>query len=1106
MSTAARCIACGGDLTAAGACKSCGKLSHVQCTHCGARMPHGSRYCSSCGTNLGRQLAMAFGSGATAAPRLPAHLAQRILASQATIEGERRRVTILFADIKGSTGLIEGLDPEAAEALLGQPLRRMIDAVHRYDGTVNRIQGDGIMALFGAPIAQEDNAARAVYAALDMQAAVRSLSSEQLAIRVGLHCGEVVVRAVNNDFSFEYDAVGASVHLAARMEQMAAPGAIYCTHEVAQQTEGLIRFKSLGPLSIKGFREPREVIEILGLTNARTRWDVSSARGLTPFINRAEEMASLRELLQGANEGRFQAVTVVGDPGVGKSRIVHEFLGIAELRNWTVFRASAAAYRKNTAYLVIGSLLRAWFQIAETDSSATAKDRVRREVQTSDESSLPSLPAIYSLLDLHFDDADWQRLEASERRHQIVGALKRIAREAAVRGPTVLFVEDMQWVDDGSQSLLKDLIVSDIQGPILLLMTCRRDYQHLPKSDARHRVVTIDTLDADTAGVFVRALLGDNPKLEPVRSLIISRTEGTPLFIEETVRSVVEVGDLSDGLLSELDEGPKALKIPPTVQEVIAARIDRLAPEHKALLQAASIVGEEITPGLLQAITDLPGQVLVGLLADLERADFVNQDHTASSERFVFRHALTHEVAYSSLLYSTRQALHARLVSAIEDQYRDRLEEHIDKLAHHAVHGELWSKAINYLRLAGNKALERSAYTAARIPFEQAIAILEKQPRTPENAKLGIDIRLMMRAIFGATGDYDRLDRYLLEAEALAESIGDSLRLAQVNVAKALTSNFRGDLDASIQCGVRARDLAGNIGNHTVSLAATVYIGQARMWRGDFKQAVDLLDGNSWTKGALRHERIITTGTTSVLWLGMLGASAAYLGDFARAALICKEACGIADEGRRPYDVALAYWYAGFVASHQGDVCKALIALEHAWGVCNSNQVYSLVPILGTTLGYTYALSSRKADGIKHLEQAVGFSCKANFAYAEAWSTTYRGFANAVAGQYAHTFKDANRALELARNHKFRAVEAAALRLLGEYYLHGATRDAIVAEVQYALGSEIASELGLRPELAHCLRGLAEARFTLGRSGEAQIALERSRKLCNEMGLREVPR
>ena len=909
-------------------------------------------------------------------------------------------------------------------------------------------------------------------------------------------------------FPFDYDAVGASVHLAARMEQMAGPGAIYCTHEVAQRTEGMIRANSLGPQSIKGFREPREVFEIVGLTNARTRWDVSSARGLTPFINRAEEMANLRELLQGANEGRFQALTVVGDPGVGKSRIVHEFLGIAELRSWTVLRASAAAYRKNTAYLVIGSLLRAWFQITETDSSATAKDRVCKRVQTPDDSLVPSLPAIYSLLDLPFDDTDWKRLEASERRRQIVGALKRIILLAAATGPTLLFVEDMQWVDDGSQSLLRDLFESDVEGPILLLMTCRRGYQHLPEKDARHRVVTIDTLDANTAGVFVRALLGDNPKLEPLRSLIISRTEGTPLFIEETVRSVVEIGSFSDnGLLSKLDEGPKALKIPPTVQEVIAARIDRLAPQHKALLQAASVVGVEIPPVLLQAITHLPREILVGLLADLERADFVYQDHTASSERFVFRHALTHDVAYSSLLYSTRQALHARLVSAIEDQYRERLEEHIDQLAHHAVHGALWTKAINYLRLAGSKALERSAYTAACIPFEQAIAILEKQPSTPESVKLGIDIRLMMRAIFGATGDYDQLDRYLLEAEGLAESIGDLLRLAQVNVAKALTLNFRGDLDASIQCGVRARNIAGNIGNHSVTLAATVYIGQAHMWRGDFRQAVDLLESNlGWAKGALRHERIITTGTTSVLWLGMLGASAAYLGDFAKAARICKEACEIADEGRRPYDVALAYWYAGFVVSHQGDVSKALIALEHAWGVCNANQVYSLLPILGTTLGYTYALSGRQAEGIKHLERALEFSRKANFVYAEAWSTAYLGLTNAFAGQYAHVLKQANRALELARKHKFRAVEAAGLRLLGDYYLRSSTRDAQAAEAKYGLGSDIALEFGMRPELAHCLSGLAEARFTLGQSREAQVVLERSRKLCNEMGLREVTR
>jgi len=1106
MGSAVKCVACGGDLAADGACGTCGTRARSQCNHCGARTPVGSRFCSACGTEVDPGLLAATEFDAAAPGRVPAHLAQRFLASRTNTEGERRQVTILFADIKGSTGLIEELDPEAAAALLREPLGRMIDAVHRYEGTVNRIHGDGIMALFGAPIAQEDNAVRAVYAALDMQAAVRSLSSEHIAIRVGLHCGEVVVRAINNDLSVDYDAVGASVHLAARMEQMALPGTIYCTREVIRQTEGLINANSLGSLSVKGFREPREIFEVVGPTNARTRWDVSSARGLAPFVDRVEVMAELRGRLRIAVEGRFQALTVVGDPGVGKSRLVHEYLKITELADWNILKASAAVYNKDTTYLVIGNLFRSWFQIAEQDSLMTAKDRVSKQLRELDE-TLPSfLPAIYSLLDLPFEDTDWKRLEASERRRRIIVALRRILLRTAALRPTLLFLEDMQWIDDGTQSLLHDLIESDIQGRILLLMTCRRGYQHLLEKSPRHSIVSVNPLDAQTAGELVRALLGDNPTLEQLRSLIIQRTEGTPLFIEETIRSVVESGSFLDSeVLSKLGEDPKALKIPPTVQEVIAARIDRLATEHKALLQAASVVGVEVSPGLLRAITDLSEELLNGLLSDLERAEFIRQDNTASSQRYMFRHALTHEVAYNSLLYSTRRELHARLVTAIEDQYRDRLDEHIDKLAHHALHGSMWTKAIKYLQQAGGKALERSAYAAACIPFQHALAILDKQPTTPENVRLGIDIRLMMRAIFGATGEYDRLERYLREAEALAESIDDQLRLAQINVAKALTLNFRGDLEASIRCGVRARDIAENIGNPNVSLAASVYIAQARMWRGEFRQAIDLLANNlSWTKGSLRHERIVTTGTTSVLWLGMLGASEAYLGDFVQAAAICREACEIADEGQRPYDVALAYWYAGFVASHQGDIPKALLALEHGWEVCNANQVYSLLPILGTTLGYSYALSGRQADGIRHLERAVGFSRKANFHYAEAWSTVYLGFANALAGRHENIPTHANRALALARMHKFRAVEASSLRLLGEYYLRRSTGDFQAADLNYALGGEIASEFGLRPELAHCLSGLAETRIRMGH--DAESALERSHKLCNEMGLIELPR
>jgi tetratricopeptide (TPR) repeat protein len=473
------------------------------------------------------------------------------------------------------------------------------------------------------------------------------------------------------------------------------------------------------------------------------------------------------------------------------------------------------------------------------------------------------------------------------------------------------------------------------------------------------------------------------------------------------------------------------------------------------------------------------------LLADLQAADFLYQTPNTASAQFKFRHALTHEVAYGSLLSRRRQQIHGRTVRALEVQHRENIDEAVETLAHHAVNAELWAEALNYSRRAADKAVELSAYREARVFYDQALAALKHLPQDRKHVEIGIDIRLGLRAIFGATADYPALEDCMREAEALALSIEDRPRLAAISVAQTLVHNWRGDLDASIESGERALRIAREIKSSRLELPASFYLGQAYMWRGDFRRSLALLQHNqAWTTGPLRQERIGTTGTSSVLWMGMLAASHAYLGNFTEARSAAAKACAIADEVNRPYDIALAYWYAGFVLSHQGKALEALAPLEHGFQVCRSAQINFLIPVLSNSLGYAYALSGRAEEGIGLLGKALGFSQAAKFHYGVAWSTTYLGLAKVHVGRFDGVEELARNAIDLASTHQYRAVEVTARRLMAEACQHRG--DFAAAADFFRQSLSLATELGLGPEQAHCRCGLARVEAQLGHGEDAE--------------------
>src|SRR5262245_9761284 len=476
------CATCGASNPREGRyCRNCGAPLFQSCGNCGSPVQFSNRFCGNSGAHSERsRSSKLFDDGDSIAA--PIHLRQRlmprILDSRALLEGERKQVTVLFADIKGSTTLIEDLDPEEAELRLRPALDAMINAVHRYEGTINRVQGDGVMALFGAPLAHEDNAVRAAYAALDMQTDVRAACDADIVIRVGLHAGEVLVRAIHNDLSVDYDAVGATVHLAARMEQMAPPGAIYCTANVMRMATGFVEGRPLGQASVKGIRQPIDLFQMVGHTSARTRWEVTAERGLTPFVNRENELAQLQRTAELATGGSGQLIVVKGQPGTGKSRLIHEFLQSTRLSGWSVLKTAAAAYERGTPYLAISNLGRSWCGIPEQATPAEATCRLHEALAALPAGSSIYIPALQWLLDLPVEDADWSALDATERRQRMRSTLKDLFLHCAENQPLLLWFEDIQWTDVETRSVIDGLIESIETTQMLVLLTCRPEYEH----------------------------------------------------------------------------------------------------------------------------------------------------------------------------------------------------------------------------------------------------------------------------------------------------------------------------------------------------------------------------------------------------------------------------------------------------------------------------------------------------------------------------------------------------------------------------------------------------------------------------------------------------
>ncbi len=1028
----------------------------------------------------------------------PRHLAEKILTSKTALEGERKQVTVLFADLKSSMELLADRDPEDARAILDPVLERMMAAVHRYEGTVNQVMGDGIMALFGAPIAHEDHAVRACYAALAMQEAIHRYSEEvrrvhgvEVQIRVGLNSGEVVVRAIGNDLHMDYSAIGQTTHLAARMEQLAPPRAIRLTAETLRLAEGWIQVTPLGPVPVKGLPAPVEVCELIGAGPVRTRLQAFAARGLTPFVGRQVELEALHKALEQAGTGQGQVVSVIGEPGVGKTRLFHEFTHASRTHGWLRLESSSASYGKATPYLPIIDLLKAYFQIEDRDDGRRTREKLTGRLLTLDPTLGSTVPAFLALLEMPVEDPHWQALDPPQRRQRTLDALKHVLlRESQVQ-PLLLVFENLHWIDAETQAFLDGLVESLPTAQVLLLVNYRPEYQHGWRNKSYYTQLRLDPLPPASAEALLESLLGDEAGLASLKVRLIQLTQGNPFFLEESVRTLVETqGLVGDPGAYRLAKALPSIQVPSTVQAVLAARIDRLPPGEKSLLHTAAVIGHEVPLALLQAVAEGPeGPLRLGL-AHLQAAEFLYETRLFPEIEYTFKHALTQQVAYETLLQERRRALHGRIVEALEALAGDRVAEQVERLAYHALRGEAWDKALAYCRQAGEKAMTRSAYRESVGSFEQALSALLHLPESRETREQGVDLRLALRSALLPSGDSGRILVYLREAEALAVALDDPRRLGHIS--GFLSVHFRnlGSYDQAIASAQRALALATAVGDVVVHALANLYLGAAYWAQGGYLQAIDCLRQTAAAlHGAQRRERLGQANLPYVQSLVFLAACHAELGTFAEGRSLGEEGLQIAETVAHPSSLMWAAYGIGLLFLCQGDLPRALPRLERAMGICQEADLPLFVPRIAAALGAAYTLSGRVADAVALLTQALEQTMAADMAGFQALCSLPLGEAHLLAGRLEEAHTLAERTLALAQTRQERTNQAYALRLLGEIAARRDPPEVESAADAYQQALALAEELGMRPLQAHCHRGLGSLHAKIGHRQQAQTEL-----------------
>jgi class 3 adenylate cyclase/predicted ATPase len=1022
------------------------------------------------------------------------------------IDGERKMVTALFADIKGSMELMEDLDPEEARAIIDPALRIMIDAVRRYDGYVVQSIGDGIFALFGAPLAHEDHPQRALYAALRTQDEMRRYSTKlrgagkpPIEARVGVNTGEVVVRTLKTgDGHTEYTPIGHTANLASRMQTLAPTGSIAVSENTRRLVEGYFVLKPLGPTKVKGLSEPTNVYEVTGIGPLRTRLQRAVGRGLTKFVGREHEMEALKHAAELARQGHGQIVAAMAEPGVGKSRLYFEFKAISQ-SGWMVLETFSISHGKASAYLPVLDLLHGYFKIASADDERTRREKVAGRLAMLDPTLEDTRPYLFSLLGIIEGADPLAQMDGQLKKRRTLEAIKRILLRESMNQPLMVIFEDLHWIDEATQEFVNLLADSIATAKILLLVNYRPEYSHQWNSKTYYIQLRLDPLGEQSADEMLTALLGDGKDLLPLRRLIIERTEGNPFFIEEIVQVLLDEGTLMrDGAGVRVTKPLNALTIPPTVQGILSARMDRLPADAKELLQTLAVTGREFSLSLIQAVVAKSHEELNRLLDELQLGEFIYEQPATGGIEYIFKHALTQEVAYNSVLVERRRQLHERIAAALEELHAGSIDEHLAELAHHYVRGTNLDKAVEYLTRAGRQAQQRSAYREAIENFVSAIDLVRKLPDGPERNRRELRLQLALGpALVGVRWwSAPEVERAFTRARKLSEQLDEPSALFRALFGLSMVYQLRGELRLASELAAQLMQLAESAHDSALFLLGRIALGETLLLMGEPLRAREQFEEAIMLYGDLadprRHRRLPYRSVTSdggVSVLSGLSSTLWVLGYPDQALKRSNEAVAVAKALSHPNSLVFAETHAGLLRQRRREAGAAQLIAESSIALSAEQGLTNWCARATTLRGWAMAEQGRNDEGIAQLQEGLAAYRATGGELWWPYNLVLLAEAYMRTGRPDHGMSAVTEALAAAEEHEDRHHEAEMHRLEGDLLLRLDGRNAAEAQNCFRRAIEIARKQSAKSWELRASMSLARLLARQGRRDEARTML-----------------
>jgi class 3 adenylate cyclase/tetratricopeptide (TPR) repeat protein len=968
-------------------CGECGCEIKSVCPQCHFANPPKFKFCGECGARLSAQeksqpKELSLEDKLDKLQRyLPKGVTEKILAQRGRIEGERKHITVLFCDLVGFTPMVEKLGHEDAYSLMDQVYEILIHKVHEYGGTVNEMTGDGVMALFGAPIALEDAPQRAIRSAIAIHRGITLLSNEMadkgnntpsLKMRIGINTGYVVVGTLGNDLRVEFKAVGDTVNLASRMEGLAEPGTTYVTENTFKHAEGFFRFESVGQKQVKGIKEPVKVYRVLAASTLRTRFDVSAERGLTPLLGREREIGMLLDAFQRAKACRGQAVSIVSEAGMGKSRLLYEFRKLVTNENITLLEGQCTSFTKGIAYYPIKDILRANFDILEGDDDAVVRGKVRKGLKLLDAEEKDTLPYLLELLAVQDSGIEQGALSPDGLRTQVMEALTRIVLKGSEVKPLIMAFEDLHWMDKSSEETIQFLLECIPGSRVLLLFTFRPEYKQPWETRSYHNQLMLDRLSMLECIRMATQLLGAESLDDSLERLIHTKTEGVPFFIEEFIRSLQNMGILKvkkgiGGIASDTDN----TSVPSTIQDVIMSRVDRLPERAKNLLQTGSAIEREFSLEMIKTVTGLPAEDIISDLSYAKDAELIYERGVYPQTTYIFKHALTRDVIYKSILTNRKIILHGKIANTIETILAGNLEEAYSVLAEHYLLNENFDKVLKYARLAAKKALKTASIRDGIYFTKKCIFALEQMPPSDEIELKLIDTRTILAL-------YQIQLNYFAEAKESIEPIIPTAqkanykkRLAQIYIISGayescITENYDA-ATAQLELGLA---LSEEISDVISLVLGNNWMGWNACWICEFEHAykhfrktfeINELFGNRWGIAALKSS---------------IGLAYYWNGRIDSAYVACREAIELADKSGDSYSKAMAYTNYGVACWGKRYLEEALEHLKIGTEYCKQLR-YHLWHAMGQfNLGEIHLEMGALDKSEQHYEKALMISEK----------------------------------------------------------------------------------------------------------------------------------